>query len=91
MAIEVMAGPESGSAAVGRQSARRATVAVVMSNYNHARYLGESLGGIGAQTRPADEIIIIAHFTFAPDLASAPQLPAHHKKHKKQTWRCGIS
>ena len=34
-------------------------MAIVMSNYNHGRYLGESLGGIRAQTRPADEIILI--------------------------------
>jgi glycosyltransferase involved in cell wall biosynthesis len=39
-------------------STHKATVAVVMTNYNHARYLGESLGGIAAQTRPADEVII---------------------------------
>ena len=37
----------------------RSTVAVVMSNFNHARYLEESLGGICAQTRPADEIFVI--------------------------------
>jgi hypothetical protein len=30
-----------------------------MANYNHARYLGESLGAIGAQTRAPDEVIII--------------------------------
>ena len=38
---------------------RRATVAIVMANYNHAQYLDESLAGIRAQTRPADEIILI--------------------------------
>src|SRR5258707_729655 len=38
---------------------RRATVAVVMANRNHARYLGESLGGIGGPTRAADEIVIV--------------------------------
>jgi glycosyltransferase involved in cell wall biosynthesis/uncharacterized coiled-coil DUF342 family protein len=37
----------------------RPTVAVVLSNYNHGRYLPESLGGICGQTRPADEIIVI--------------------------------
>jgi putative sugar O-methyltransferase len=39
--------------------ARRATVAIVMANYNHARYLHESLGGIRNQTRRADEIILV--------------------------------
>lgn len=32
---------------------------VVISNYNHARFLPISIGGILAQTRPADEIIIV--------------------------------
>lgn len=36
-----------------------ATVAVILSNYNHARYLPESLAGICGQTRPADEVIVI--------------------------------
>lgn len=38
---------------------RPATVAIVLSNYNHARYLPESLAAICGQTRPADEILII--------------------------------
>ena len=37
---------------------RPATVAIVLSNYNHARYLPESLGAICGQTRQADEILI---------------------------------
>lgn len=35
------------------------TVAVVLCNYNHARYLPDSLGHICRQTRPADQIIVI--------------------------------
>jgi glycosyltransferase involved in cell wall biosynthesis len=31
------------------------TVAVVLCNYNHARYLSDSLGRICGQTRPADQ------------------------------------
>jgi len=38
---------------------RPATVGVVLSNYNHARYLPESLGAICGQSRPADEILIV--------------------------------
>jgi glycosyltransferase involved in cell wall biosynthesis len=38
---------------------RPATVAIVLSNYNHARYLPESLAAICGQTRPAGEILII--------------------------------
>ncbi len=35
------------------------TVAVVLCNYNHAKYLPDSLGHICRQTRPADQIIVI--------------------------------
>jgi glycosyltransferase involved in cell wall biosynthesis len=35
------------------------TVTVVLTNYNHSRYLRESLGSLFSQTRPADEYIII--------------------------------
>jgi len=37
----------------------RATVAIILSNYNHRRYLKESLGAICGQSRPADEIVVI--------------------------------
>jgi glycosyltransferase involved in cell wall biosynthesis len=37
----------------------KATVAIVLSNFNHGRYLQESLGAICGQTRAADEIIVI--------------------------------
>ncbi len=35
------------------------TVAVVLCNYNHARYLSDSLGRICGQTRPADQVVVI--------------------------------
>jgi glycosyltransferase involved in cell wall biosynthesis len=35
------------------------TVTVVLTNYNHSRYLRESLGSLVNQTRPAEEYIII--------------------------------
>jgi glycosyltransferase involved in cell wall biosynthesis len=35
------------------------TVAVVLCNYNHARYLSDSLGHIFTQTRPADQVVVI--------------------------------
>jgi glycosyltransferase involved in cell wall biosynthesis len=35
------------------------TVAVILSNFNHGRYLSDSLGAICGQTRPPDEIIVI--------------------------------
>jgi glycosyltransferase involved in cell wall biosynthesis/uncharacterized coiled-coil DUF342 family protein len=35
------------------------TVTIVLSNYNHGRYLPESLKNISEQTRPADKILVI--------------------------------
>jgi glycosyltransferase domain-containing protein len=35
------------------------TVTIVLSNYNHGRYLAESLKSICEQTRPADKILVI--------------------------------
>jgi Glycosyl transferase family 2 len=35
------------------------TVAVVLCNYNHARYLPDSLGHICGQTRPADQVVVV--------------------------------
>lgn len=37
----------------------RATVSIVLANFNHAKYMETSLWGLCAQTRPADEIIVI--------------------------------
>lgn len=36
-----------------------ASVAIVLSNFNHAAYLPDSLSGICGQTRPADDIVVI--------------------------------
>jgi glycosyltransferase involved in cell wall biosynthesis len=43
----------------GSGVAGMSTVAVVLCNYNHARYLPDSLGHIFAQTRPADQVLVI--------------------------------
>jgi glycosyltransferase involved in cell wall biosynthesis len=40
-------------------SNRRASVAVVISTYNHAHFLAEALDSVMAQTRPVDEIVVI--------------------------------
>ena len=37
----------------------RATVSIVLANFNHAKYLETSLWGLCGQTRPADEIIVV--------------------------------
>lgn len=38
---------------------RHVSISLVMPNYNHSQYLHKSVGGMLAQLRPADEIIII--------------------------------
>jgi glycosyltransferase involved in cell wall biosynthesis len=35
------------------------TVSVVLPNYNHARFIGRALRALAAQTKPADQIIVI--------------------------------
>lgn len=35
------------------------TLTVVLPNYNHAKFLPQALGGLLAQTRPADQVILI--------------------------------
>jgi glycosyltransferase involved in cell wall biosynthesis len=41
------------------QTTAMSTVAVVLCNYNHAKYLPDSLGHICRQTRAADQVIVI--------------------------------
>lgn len=38
---------------------RRPTLSVAIANYNHARYLPQAIEAIAAQSRPADEFIIV--------------------------------
>jgi glycosyltransferase involved in cell wall biosynthesis len=38
---------------------KRPTVAIVVPNYNHARYLPDSLASISAQSRQPDEVLIV--------------------------------
>ncbi len=56
-ALASVPGPRHGP----RRATRRGgpTVAVILSNHNHAQYLPESLRAICGQTREADEIIVI--------------------------------
>jgi glycosyltransferase involved in cell wall biosynthesis len=48
----------AGAAAPARRSSA-VTVTIILTNYNHGRYLETSLGAITGQDRPADEIIVI--------------------------------
>ena len=40
-------------------SNERASVAVVISTFNHAHFLSEALDSVMAQTRPVDEIVVV--------------------------------
>ncbi|KQZ01911.1 hypothetical protein ASD45_14410 [Pseudolabrys sp. Root1462] len=54
-----MNAPRTSGYAVNLSAASRPTVALVVPNYNHGRYLAESLGSIAAQTLQPDEVLII--------------------------------
>jgi glycosyltransferase involved in cell wall biosynthesis len=41
------------------ESPGRPTIGILLANYNHARYLRDSLDGIFGQNDPADEVIIV--------------------------------
>src|SRR5258706_6562512 len=59
---------------------RRATVALVMPNYNHARFLPTALDAVFAQTRPFDEVLVLDDASTDDSLriieSYAPQYPA---------------
>ena len=40
-------------------STDRATLAVVITTYNHARFLADAITSVLTQTRPADKIIVV--------------------------------
>ena len=53
-------------------------ISLVMPNYNHAAYLPASVGGMLAQTRPADEIIILDDASTDDSVAVIEQLTKAH-------------
>lgn len=54
------------------------TVAIVLSNYNHGRYLRDSLGHICRQTRPADQIVVIDDGSTDDSVAIIEEMAASH-------------
>ena len=56
----------------------RPSVALVVPNYNHGRYLPESLGSIAAQTRAPDRVVIIDDASTDDSLAVISRFIANH-------------
>jgi glycosyltransferase involved in cell wall biosynthesis len=56
----------------------RRSVALVVPNYNHGRYLPESLGSIAAQTRAPDRVVIIDDASTDDSLAVISRFIANH-------------
>ena len=54
------------------------TVTLVVPNYNHARYLAESLGSIAAQTRAPDRVLIIDDASTDDSIAVIERFLADH-------------
>jgi len=60
------------------RSTARPSVTLVVPNYNHARYLPESLGSIAAQTRAPDRVLIIDDASTDESLAVISRFVADH-------------
>lgn len=60
------------------QSASPPRVTLVVPNYNHARYLAESLGSIEAQTHAPDRVIIIDDASTDDSIAVISRFTARH-------------
>ena len=53
-------------------------LSAIIPNYNHAAYLPAALAGLLAQTRPADEIIVIDDASGDDSVAVATAIAEHH-------------
>jgi glycosyltransferase involved in cell wall biosynthesis len=58
-------------------TARVPKISIVLPNYNHGRELGVSLAAIAAQTRPADEIVVVDDGSTDDSLAVIAVFAAH--------------
>lgn len=68
-------------------------LAVVVPNYNHAAYLNKSLHSIAAQTRPADEIIVVDDCSTDDSVVIIEQFVAanSHSRLIKREVRGGVA
>ncbi len=64
---------------------RRASIAVVLPNYNHGKLIGRHLRNLAGQTVPPDEIIVV------DDASTDDSLPARSNSSGNRSRRCGSS
>lgn len=71
---------------------RQASISLVMPNRNHGEYLPQSIGGLLAQMRPADEILIIDDASTDDSVAIIERIAADHPSIRliKQRERAGV-
>ena len=72
--MTVLLGPRGASAPAARP-ASIATVGVVITTYNHARFLEESLASVQRQTRPCDAIVVVDDGSSDDPAAATARFP----------------
>jgi glycosyltransferase involved in cell wall biosynthesis len=71
---------------------KRNRISVVIPCYNDGRYLPETLASLAAQTRPADEILVVNDGSTDPaTLALLDQLPKHIRVHHQKNQGLGFA
>lgn len=63
-----------------RRSRERATVSILMPNYNHAAFLRTALAGACEQSRPADEILVLDDGSTDHSLDIIEEFRAQHRQ-----------
>ena len=70
-------------------SADARTVAVIIPTFNHARFLAEAIESVLAQTRPADEIIVVDDGSTDDPAAIVAKFPTVRLNSAGQSWGLG--